>query len=344
MAAANGERYSGLDILKSICAFLIVCIHAPFPGEAGMYFLSLTRMAVPVFFMITGFFYDGVRSRGRVNSQIMKVLRLFLSANILYFGWGLAKAAAGGSVGAFVSENFGFRKLLRFVFLNEALFSSHLWYLGALLYVLVIKAALDKWFPQTSDKILYALTPALLLGDLLLGKYSMVVFGRAFPHVLVRNFLFVGVPYFSIGCYLYEKRDRISIRRERNILLIILFAGTTLLERYLLVRSGLNPPRDHYISSTFLAAAAFILFLNSGRDQPRATLLEKIGREYSAFIFIIHPLLLQIMEKAVGLSGSVAVAEVYTAVRPVAIYAASILFAEVYYIIKKKIDERVSGK
>lgn len=344
MAAANGERYSGLDILKSICAFLIVCIHAPFPGEAGMYFLSLTRMAVPVFFMITGFFYDGVRSRGRVNSQIMKVLRLFLSANILYFGWGLAKAAAGGSVGAFVSENFGFRKLLRFVFLNEALFSSHLWYLGALLYVLVIKAALDKWFPQTSDKILYALTPALLLGDLLLGKYSMVVFGRAFPHVLVRNFLFVGVPYFSIGCYLYEKRDRISIRREWNILLIILFAGTTLLERYLLVRSGLNPPRDHYISSTFLAAAAFILFLNSGRDQPRATLLEKIGREYSAFIFIIHPLLLQIMEKAVGLSGSVAVAEVYTAVRPVAIYAASILFAEVYYIIKKKIDERVSGK
>ena len=294
--------------------------------------------------MITGFFYDGVRSRGRVNSQIMKVLRLFLSANILYFGWGLAKAAAGGSVGAFVSENFGFRKLLRFVFLNEALFSSHLWYLGALLYVLVIKAALDKWFPQTSDKILYALTPVLLLGDLLLGKYSMVVFGRAFPHVLVRNFLFVGVPYFSIGCYLYEKRDRISIRRERNILLIILFAGTTLLERYLLVRSGLNPPRDHYISSTFLAAAAFILFLNSGRDQPRATLLEKIGREYSAFIFIIHPLLLQIMEKAVGLSGSVAVAEVYTAVRPVAIYAASILFAEVYYIIKKKIDERVSGK
>ena len=344
MAAATGERYSGLDILKSICAFLIVCIHAPFPGEAGMYFLSLTRMAVPVFFMITGFFYDGVRSRGRVNSQIMKVLRLFLSANILYFGWGLAKAAAGGSVGAFVSENFGFRKLLRFVFLNEALFSSHLWYLGALLYVLVIKAALDKWFPQTSDKILYALTPVLLLGDLLFGKYSMVVFGRAFPHVLVRNFLFVGVPYFSIGCYLYEKRDRISIRRERNILLIILFAGTTLLERYLLVRSGLNPPRDHYISSTFLAAAAFILFLNSGRDQPRATLLEKIGREYSAFIFIIHPLLLQIMEKAVGLSGSVAVAEVYTAVRPVAIYAASILFAEVYYIIKKKIDERVSGK
>ena len=344
MAAATGERYSGLDILKSICAFLIVSIHAPFPGEAGMYFMSLTRMAVPVFFMITGFFYDGVRRRGRVNAQIMKVFRLFLSANILYFGWGLANAAADGRVGAFVSENFGFRKLLRFVFLNEALFSSHLWYLGALLYVLVIKAALDKWFPQTSDKILYALTPVLLLGDLLLGKYSMVVFGRAFPHVLVRNFLFVGVPYFSIGCYLYEKRDRISIRRERNILLIILFAGTTLLERYLLVRSGLNPPRDHYISSTFLAAAAFILFLNSGRDQPRATLLEKIGREYSAFIFIIHPLLLQIMEKAVGLSGSVAVAEVYTAVRPVAIYAASILLAEIYYIIKKKTDGHVSGK
>ena len=70
MAVKTEGRYGGLDILKSICAFLIVNIHAPFPGEAGAYFLSLTRMAVPVFFMITGFFYDNVRSRGRVNAQI----------------------------------------------------------------------------------------------------------------------------------------------------------------------------------------------------------------------------------------------------------------------------------
>ena len=50
------------------------------------------------------------------------------------------------------------------------------------------------------------------------------------------------------------------------------------------------------------------------------------------------------MEKAVGLSGSGAVTGIYTAVRPVAIYATSILLAEIYYIIKKKTDGHVSGK
>ncbi|UEA30492.1 hypothetical protein LK422_03580 [Blautia massiliensis (ex Durand et al. 2017)] len=43
--------------MKAICAFLIVCIHAPFPGKFGAYFTTLTRVAVPIFFMITGYFY-----------------------------------------------------------------------------------------------------------------------------------------------------------------------------------------------------------------------------------------------------------------------------------------------
>ena len=347
MTEITGERYNGLDILKSICAFLIVSIHVPFPGEGGEYFLSLTRMAVPVFFMITGFFYDSVRKRGHVKAQINNVFRLFLIANLLYFGWGAVNAAVEGSMEIFLQENFGIRKLLRFVLLNEALFSSHLWYLGALLYVLVIRAVLDKYLPQSSEKILYALTPVLLIGDLMFGKYSLVVFGRTFPHVLVRNFLFVGIPYFSIGCYLYKMRERISIRREWNILLILLFACTTLLERYLLVRAGLNAARDHYISSTFLAAAVFILFMDGEWDRSWAAPLEKIGREYSAFIYIIHPLLLQIIEKAAGPLDTLfseAVTRCYMMLRPVVIYAVSILAAAGYYMIKKKIGVNRTGK
>lgn len=39
-------RADNIDILKAICAFLIVCIHAPFPGVIGEYFTALTRIAV----------------------------------------------------------------------------------------------------------------------------------------------------------------------------------------------------------------------------------------------------------------------------------------------------------
>ena len=53
---AGQSRADNIDILKAICAFLIVCIHVPFPGRVGAYFTALTRIAVPVFFMITGYF------------------------------------------------------------------------------------------------------------------------------------------------------------------------------------------------------------------------------------------------------------------------------------------------
>ena len=49
-------RADNFDILKSICAFLVICIHVPFPGAFGECVTTAARIAVPVFFMITGYF------------------------------------------------------------------------------------------------------------------------------------------------------------------------------------------------------------------------------------------------------------------------------------------------
>ena len=38
--------------------------------------------------------------------------------------------------------------------------------------------------------------------DLAFGKYSLVVFGKESPYILVRNFLCVGLPYFALGAML----------------------------------------------------------------------------------------------------------------------------------------------
>ena len=81
---AEQSRADNIDILKAVCAFLIVCIHVPFPGTLGAYFTTLTRTAVPIFFMITGYFYSDVVKRGGENSQIKKLLKLVIEANLIY--------------------------------------------------------------------------------------------------------------------------------------------------------------------------------------------------------------------------------------------------------------------
>lgn len=50
------KRNIGIDILRFVCAFLVVCIHVPFPGVVGGCIKAVARIAAPIFFMSTGYF------------------------------------------------------------------------------------------------------------------------------------------------------------------------------------------------------------------------------------------------------------------------------------------------
>ena len=188
-------RADNIDILKATCAFLIVCIHVPFPGVIGKYFTALTRIAVPVFFMITGYFYFDVEEKNGETRQIKKIFKLVLEANVLYLLWDSFYAVLSRNMSC-LFDTFTIENVLKFIAFNESPLKGHLWYLGAILYVLIIMHIFDK---LKIEKCLVFAAPFLLMGDLILGKYSVLLLGREFPYILVRNFLFVGIPYFCIG-------------------------------------------------------------------------------------------------------------------------------------------------
>ena len=83
----HGRRYYTFDFLKLVCAFLIVCIHALMPGEAGFVSLSLARVAVPTFFAVTGFFYQRTVDRNGGLRQIRKIVLLLVGSVLLYTFW-----------------------------------------------------------------------------------------------------------------------------------------------------------------------------------------------------------------------------------------------------------------
>ena len=331
-AKVHITRNNNIDILKSICAFLIVCIHVPFPGFVGNYITALSRFAVPIFFMITGYFYSDVVKKGRTARQIKKIFILMVEANLVYFVWKWFYTAVISNAD-FISSTFTVKNLLRFVFFNDSPLNGHLWYLGAILYVLIITAIAKK---LKITKVLYWLTPVLLIMDLVLGKYSLVLFNREFPYILVRNFLFVGIPYFCIGRMIREGVGQ-KINKNTAALLIFIFSLTTCMERFILVSADMNPTRDHYISTTFLAIALFLFTLKCGSSGKEPVtpgknivggdwlieLLAIIGRKYSTWLYILHPIFITcigaVMSK-IGLYG------VYKYVAPVVIYVVTIVF------------------
>ena len=312
--------------MKAICAFLIVCIHVPFPGKIGAYFTTLTRVAVPVFFMITGYFYSDTVARHKEKRQIKKILYLVVEANVLFFIWNIAlDILRRDSIITYIRSIFTGKNIIEFLALNESPLAGHLWYLGAILYVLVIVFLMDKF---NCRKILCYLTPVLLIVDLVFGKYSLLIFHREFPYILVRNFLCVGIPYFCIGNFIREKQCSEKWNKKVLQTLILVFAVTSLVERFILMNASLNATRDHYISTTFLSICLFVYTLKSNWHNKG---LAMIGRKYSTWLYIIHPIFITVFSIVVGKLG---LKSIYRYVAPIVVYCATLVFLIILQKVK----------
>lgn len=199
-------RNYSIDTLKFVCAVLVVFNHTP--SHWHSYYLQITRCAVPCFFIISGYFLMGENMMGRMKKGCRKMARIILYSTVLY-------AAADLLVHRFdfTSITPTYKDLIKFILLNDNPWGFHLWYLGAYLYVLLICMLIERY---NKWSIAYMIVPILLVTDLTFGKYSLFILHQEFPYVLVRNFLFVGLPYFLIGAYI--KQHQIKVQHNQGIL------------------------------------------------------------------------------------------------------------------------------
>ena len=55
------KRHDGLDFAKFLCSYMVISIHMSYFGKS--YIEPLSRFAVPLFFMITGYFYSSIKQK-----------------------------------------------------------------------------------------------------------------------------------------------------------------------------------------------------------------------------------------------------------------------------------------
>lgn len=177
--------------------------------------------------MITGYYYSHIQENNKQKKQLFRVFKLCVLGNIIYLLWRLVlNWFYGNPFIEFIHSIFNFKTIIKFIFLNESPLGGHLWYLGAIFDTLLI---VYFWEKKYNRQQLYPLIPFLLLTDLILGKYSLLLLGKSIPFILVRNFLFVGLPYFPIGDMLFN--SKLKINSNVLICLILFFTFTTWIER-----------------------------------------------------------------------------------------------------------------
>lgn len=224
-----GKRYyCSVDIAKLICSLLVVCIHTSpllsFDGRLNSFLVNcLSRVAVPLFFVFSGFFLfskigDGGIDKGIVLGYIKRIFKLYIIWSAVYFPFTLlAMMKAPGVKGAV------------YVLLNWAknmVFSAgygFLWYLPATaVAVAAVSFLINKGAGINRIIALGAVLYIIgLCGQSYAGLADMIPFPQCIRTaaadilrftVTTRNGIFEGILFIALGARLACKKDLGSCR------------------------------------------------------------------------------------------------------------------------------------
>lgn len=237
MATIQSQKfihYDNIDVAKVIFAIFVVAIHtlSPFTAtlsnEAQRVITALLSMAVPFFFVASGFLLGNKLNSTDKEKQLVYLRKWLYRIGRLYLLWTfiyLPYAIYGFSI-----EKLGFIKSIaiyirNIVLLGENYWSWPLWYLlamlvaGCIIYLLLhIKIKRGYW---------YIIAVILAFSGILIENFTPTIGGgNAYYSIFktTRNGFFIGFPYMALGLLISSCRCRPS-KTKLFVLLIIGFVA-----------------------------------------------------------------------------------------------------------------------
>lgn len=261
---------------------MVVFIHVLFYGKIGVVFDTLARFAVPLFFIVSGFYSYGITPE-KVKKRMKHILGLFIFAITFFILFRMSLLIIQDNFEIFFDEIiycFKPKLLALFVFFNLISYTKaeYLWYLLASLYVYVIFYFSLKL--KISEKIIFGASFLLLLIHLLLGEGLSIV-GISLPIVSIRNFLFMGLPFFGIGMFARKNKDK--LRNIPNYIIAISLLMGSVLSLFSCYMFGEN---ELYTGTLFIIFSAVVIFIKYS-DVKYPKILESFS-DCSTYIYIFH--------------------------------------------------------
>lgn len=305
----SANRNYNVDSLKLLCAIFVVLIHSQFVFKDVV--IPLLRVAVPIFFMISGYFMYGPNIAERIKRAIRRMLNIFIWSNLIYVAAKELLAIYHHDV--FIPSK---AELLNFLFLNENPFGWHLWYIGAYLYVLIIVYFINRF---NKWKYLFYVAPILIVALLLMSYFDI-------ERIYYRNFLFMGLPFFSIGAFLRKRHISCNVNWY-TISFLFLLGMFSIVEKYI---TGLN--QELFLSSLILSIGILLCVVSEKKQ--KNNVISKLGGQYSLDIYIFHGLfILYFFPTINGHCGS-SWNRIYNSISPIFIVGITFVFVFLYEKIK----------
>lgn len=289
-------RNASLDALRVLSLLGIVTLHVAGGGFAdnkplGFVLDELSRFAVPVFFLMSAYFWKDadlaspLRLMGKVARRVLPafaaILALTVALRLIEHGRPGFELSPGG--------------LLLVLWSGGPAF--HLWFLPALVLGTAVVAFLLK---TLGLRWTIAATLLLYCIGTLIGAYSKPLFGHGFPFWMDRNGLFFAPVFLVAGIVL--RRYRANLERlpiPAIAAALVAFAALHVAEGYFVVgRYGLG--HDYSLATLGYALSVAILFM---RLVLRSSLWSTLGQATFG-AYLIHLLVLKVLASDLKLGGN----------------------------------------
>lgn len=323
-----------LDYWKGIACIAVVFFHARFP----IYTLdgvlqSMFRFAVPLFFMISGY-YSYYESRDVVAQKLpAKMKRIFwinFGGCFYYFVVQMAIGLFGDSHGGVEAAIerfhvlFNKRTMVSWLIFNQDPFVNIMWFTSALLYCYIIFWCINKFHLY---RLFYGLIPVLLAVHLMVGNV-LILFGQEVNKLYYRNFLFFGLPFFMLGNYLHGHREDILEKGNEMKCQVVFFLGLLLSigEWFVFGR------REMYLGTILVVISVFLMTMYQPEKKSNS-FFTKVGKEYSLFVYIMHYSFIILLEcffdSAIQVESKAYY--IYRFAKPFLVFGGSVVSAWIFY-------------
>ncbi len=335
-----------LYFFQGLASILVVFIHSPFPGTLGTVVTAWARIAVPFFFMISGYFLfaylDSEQFPQKNFQRIKRNGAITVIGLIIYFLIDVAKCILKRkSVWTFWERVFSLSNLVKFFALGIPATGGILWFMMALVYTYILLLILKTLFTRNSIKAwgIGAFIYMVLLGIVKIITSALNIhIGSIFlgSNWIYGNWITIGLPAILIGMSmrkLNEDRTWNNFSVPVVLAIMVICLTATSIEA-LILKQNLNIYLSYSIFTLIVDACIFILAQKEYFHRQNSMI--KLGKYYSRDLYLWHPIIISMISTFVTkLQLEENTAIMY--LQPVIVLAVSLLLCIVIYRVKKRI-------
>ena len=323
MEKLRGGRNVYLDLFKIFLSFLVIAIHVT---DEQYFHFPLYRLAVPMFFMISGYFIrssDAERLKEKSVGFIKRSFKFLLIGVSIYIVFDfIGCLVKGHGVGYYFTTLFYEDFLFEFLFLNRPITytGAQLWFLIALFVISLVHYLLVRHNKLHYYKVIVPVCYAIYF---FFAGYMYLIQHTDMPIRYTRNAWFFGLPNFGLGYLLAG----VNFHKKNWYKYLYLVLGVIFfflqVPEYQLVKSEYIS-LEMYISGV-LSAVFFLQFFLGIKNADCQFYYKWIGKNASFYIYIFHLAVMVVLAEFVSFPNAM--------MKSAAVLVVSFLVYEVMHLV-----------